>query len=580
MDISTFRNKWTGQRIDYDHVYGYQCVDLILQYVYENFGIGGGVWGNAIDYWTKPSAPLMTKFDRLETNDVQQGDIVIMNGLPGNPYGHIGIGTGADNGSQAEILEQNGQTGNGDGQSGNAVRTRLINKSRIAGVLRPKQEAPAPAPEPPAPAAPSHPYTVEDIDPVTLQANANPTHEWDLDYTTWSGIGSHPENALAPGTPVQVVARAHHNLGSVYYMTDRNQPNGYNVVDLGPYTPPTPDPVPTPQPVVEPPAPDPTPVPAPAPAAAPQPEIKFERLPAPVKYTTNKQPTDVWDFDFTKWLDIEAHVVRQLNSGADFTAAGRAFHQLGGVYLMTADDFGQADVTGVPTNYSGINIVDLNGTTDAAPAAPLVQPVVNPGSGDDNSIPVAVTPTPGTVITPAAEPAGTVKVTTSSNPAGTTATAFSGAADWRNSFKESVQALVSKEDMWVEDLEGKLEPRFIAAGRLIPKAGIIWKDGQKFVLTIPSKAKGEFFGIPAHLAGAVAPEQRKRAQVILENIWDKYHKEIEDELDMLFHEGMNFENQAGHTFSDIAQKTTTLHGRDKWTDVAARVLFRANKNKK
>jgi hypothetical protein len=30
-----FKNKWLGKRIDYDKAYGYQCVDLIKQYLDE-----------------------------------------------------------------------------------------------------------------------------------------------------------------------------------------------------------------------------------------------------------------------------------------------------------------------------------------------------------------------------------------------------------------------------------------------------------------------------------------------------------------------------------------------------------------
>lgn len=150
--MNNFVNRWIGNRIDYDGVYRYQCVDLILQYVAELYGLRSGVWGNAIDYWTKPTAALLTKFDKVQTQKPQAGDIVVLNGLSGNPYGHIMIAINGVTG-----LEQNGSTGNGSGVGGDAVRTRTIPLSRIAGVLRPKAAAPAPKPQP----APAGVYKIQ-----------------------------------------------------------------------------------------------------------------------------------------------------------------------------------------------------------------------------------------------------------------------------------------------------------------------------------------------------------------------------------------------------------------------------------
>lgn len=139
-----FKAEWLGRRVDYDHVYGFQCVDLILQYIYEKFGTPSGVYGNAIDYWNNPSPALLVHFDKVAGSQANQGDIVVFNGLPGNPYGHIGI-CDSEDGSNVTILEQNGSGVNsGSGTGGNAIRLRAIPRSRVAGVLRPKS-TPAPA---------------------------------------------------------------------------------------------------------------------------------------------------------------------------------------------------------------------------------------------------------------------------------------------------------------------------------------------------------------------------------------------------------------------------------------------------
>lgn len=140
MTYQDFKNEWLGRRVDYDHVYGFQCVDLVLEYVKEVFGIASGVTGNAIDYWNRTSPALLTQFDRVQTTDVHPGDIVVLNGLSGNPYGHIGVCDSQD-AANVTILEQNGQDGSGSGLGGNAVRLRAIPKSRVAGVLRPSNAA-------------------------------------------------------------------------------------------------------------------------------------------------------------------------------------------------------------------------------------------------------------------------------------------------------------------------------------------------------------------------------------------------------------------------------------------------------
>ena len=131
ISFDTFVSNWLGKRTDYDHVYAYQCVDLILQYMADCYGVTQGISGNAIDYWTKPSQPLLNVFEKIPQKDVQKTDIVVLNPTSSNPYGHIGIGIDG-----ATMLEQNGATGDGDGQGGDEIRYRTIPKDRIAGILR------------------------------------------------------------------------------------------------------------------------------------------------------------------------------------------------------------------------------------------------------------------------------------------------------------------------------------------------------------------------------------------------------------------------------------------------------------
>jgi hypothetical protein len=137
MSFQSFKNKWMGERVDADGAYQYQCVDLIRQYFAEERGLAKtGAWGNAIDYWRSPVSHVLAVCDKIPGSNAIEGDIVVLNGLAGNPYGHIGIATGNINARQVEILEQNGSTGNGSGTGGDAIRTRYVDRSRAAGLLR------------------------------------------------------------------------------------------------------------------------------------------------------------------------------------------------------------------------------------------------------------------------------------------------------------------------------------------------------------------------------------------------------------------------------------------------------------
>lgn len=141
MKLEHFVEKYLGKTTNIDGVYGYQCVDLVVAYLVDVFGLPVGAYGNAIDYWTSTHPTLLSKFDRIHSSDTRPGDIVILNGLAGNPYGHIGIAVSGGETDHFLMLEQNGARLGGDVQPGDEVRTRLIPRARIAGLLRPKNSS-------------------------------------------------------------------------------------------------------------------------------------------------------------------------------------------------------------------------------------------------------------------------------------------------------------------------------------------------------------------------------------------------------------------------------------------------------
>lgn len=140
MSYSSFENRWIGKRVDVDKVYQYQCVDLILQYLDDEFGGHTGIGGDAKEYWLNTPTALLTKFNKVSGSDAKAGDIVVLKPIDGQSnhrFGHIGIATGQTGSNSVEILEQNG-TGGGTGIGTDAIRKRTVSRSRIYGLLRPK----------------------------------------------------------------------------------------------------------------------------------------------------------------------------------------------------------------------------------------------------------------------------------------------------------------------------------------------------------------------------------------------------------------------------------------------------------
>lgn len=137
-----FKQKWLGKRVDFDGAYGFQCVDLVKQYIFEQTGVRAGSWGNAIDFARKPNVQFSILYVRTSTP--KQGDIVVFNpidNLASHRNGHIGVVDGISGGSVL-TLEQNGSNGSGDGRGGNAIRTRYIATSRVAAYFTIKVSTP------------------------------------------------------------------------------------------------------------------------------------------------------------------------------------------------------------------------------------------------------------------------------------------------------------------------------------------------------------------------------------------------------------------------------------------------------
>ena len=88
MNYLEYRNQMIGKRVNFDGKFGYQCVDLIKDYLSKVYWIKVGKWGNAKDYWTNKYKIFNWWRLKLWTDDLKQGDIIISTK---SKYWHIAI---------------------------------------------------------------------------------------------------------------------------------------------------------------------------------------------------------------------------------------------------------------------------------------------------------------------------------------------------------------------------------------------------------------------------------------------------------------------------------------------------------
>lgn len=114
MLLEDFVKKYNKKKVDFDGVYGAQCVDLFRQYAKECLNIpeytgacssSGGAKDLFNDY---QKMPIEKKYFIRETKKkLIPGDVVIWNETEKNKYGHVAIYLGAIN-NDLIVFEQNG----------------------------------------------------------------------------------------------------------------------------------------------------------------------------------------------------------------------------------------------------------------------------------------------------------------------------------------------------------------------------------------------------------------------------------------------------------------------------------------
>lgn len=227
MDISqiytSFAAEWTDKQVDFDHEYGFQCVDLIRQYWYEKFNIGNAAGGvaNATDYWNDPPSGLLTTFQKVATDSPQIGDVVVLN------FNHIGISNGVVGDTTFQQLDQNGGAGNGTGTGADAIQIHTFERSQIMGVLRLINVSP--------------PYTITSTFPSKIfKANKQPTNKYNITYYSFDDVASHVMETFDLGATMGATMIVNHVDGYQYYLNDVTDPGGYNIADWDEYVAPVP----------------------------------------------------------------------------------------------------------------------------------------------------------------------------------------------------------------------------------------------------------------------------------------------------------------------------------------------------
>lgn len=123
--------------IDFDGVYGWQCVDGSNSACYR--ATGKILWGNAIDLLNSAKAQGLNVIYEEPGVIAKAGDIFVME-VPGSPYGHTGVVIEDSDGYTLKTIEQN-VDGNWDYlEVGGPARYRTRSYDGMVGYIRPNYD--------------------------------------------------------------------------------------------------------------------------------------------------------------------------------------------------------------------------------------------------------------------------------------------------------------------------------------------------------------------------------------------------------------------------------------------------------
>lgn len=143
MTFEQWVSKTLGKGIDWDGVYGVQCVDLVNHYIYNVLGIRPVMIGNAIEFYNKrnSSAFLKNNFNWISNTPSfvpKKGDIGVFKTKSG--FGHVCVANGEGTTSYFYSYDQNYPLSKHEPMT--KIRHTYPN---FLGVLRPKKALPTSA---------------------------------------------------------------------------------------------------------------------------------------------------------------------------------------------------------------------------------------------------------------------------------------------------------------------------------------------------------------------------------------------------------------------------------------------------
>lgn len=136
MKFVEFMNKYLGKKVDFDGVYGAQCVDLFRQYCKDVLNIKehtGAVDGAKDLYLNYVDLPNEHKYFNLYKSNFKYGDALVWGASMTNKYGHVAIYICDLGNGTVLVMEQ-------DGFKQDGAKLAVRSKSNLLGALRLNKE--------------------------------------------------------------------------------------------------------------------------------------------------------------------------------------------------------------------------------------------------------------------------------------------------------------------------------------------------------------------------------------------------------------------------------------------------------
>ena len=132
MKLSEFIQKNIGCKVDFDGLWGAQCVDLFRQYCKDVLGIPRTepVEGAKDLFLKYDSMPKLKKyFVAMKTRDARYGDVIVYGATEKNRFGHVAIAVSTIDDNTHLVFEQ-------DGFKQDGAKLVERNSANVIGILR------------------------------------------------------------------------------------------------------------------------------------------------------------------------------------------------------------------------------------------------------------------------------------------------------------------------------------------------------------------------------------------------------------------------------------------------------------